>query len=373
MKRTLMRLGAGATAVALAGMPGAANADDGPTVDPDNGPVSYAIPAAFNLPDGTQGGDPTSGVKHMVRSPESPGQVTPPDEAPSKYPYVESLAVSDDPDAANQFIQINDDNRPEGADKDDTYLVGAALQDTTVPVSVINADIGVTSDNTAKTGRPDEPLVYLDNMTSQAACAAPDDVAADTTAENLWMRQPDGSLDSVDLPTDEAKTIEEVPLGMPGVSPEGADSDELYGDVTLTRVTDADQLIKPDDFRLGDHNAATGWRVDIDHYWLHDGEKEDQITSSMLLGAVSCSLPDDFEALSDKDDDNGDKDHTGSSGDGDGDKKDDEVPTRIPSGGGPVDSGDHGIAVGAGAAGAVALGSTGVLAYRRRRALRPTE
>src|SRR5699024_183632 len=106
---------------------------------------------------------------------------------------------------------------------------------------------------------------------------------------------------------------------------------DLYGDVTLTRVTDADQLITPEEFRLGDHNAVTGWRVDIDHYWKHDGEREDLIHSAMLLGAVTCSLPEDFEALADKDDDSGnsDKDDSGNAGE-DGDDGDDaEVPTRI--------------------------------------------
>src|SRR5699024_7075524 len=113
MKRTLMRLGVGATAVALAGVPGVAGADNGPTVDPEDGPVSYAIPAAFDLPDGTAKNPPTSGFKHMVRSPESPGQVTPPDKAPSKYPYVESLAVTADPSSAGQFINVNHE-RPDG-------------------------------------------------------------------------------------------------------------------------------------------------------------------------------------------------------------------------------------------------------------------
>jgi|GEM_PF-5210383 len=371
MKRTLMRLGVGATAVALAGVPGVAGADNGPTVDPDDGPVSYAIPAAFDLPDGTAKNPPTSGFKHMVRSPESPGQVTPPDKAPSKYPYVESLAVTADPSSAGQFINVNHE-RPDGADEDETYSVGAALRDTKVPVSLIETDIGVGSSNTSKTGAPSEPLVYFDNMQSQAACAAPDDVAAATTADDLWMRQPDGSLDNVELPEGESKTIEEVPLSVPGVPPVESSTDELYGDVTLTRITDADQLIKPDGFRLGEHNAVAGWRVDIDHYWLHDGKREDLITSSMQLGAVTCSLPSGFEALPEKDGSDGDKNdkdsNSGSSGDQDGDGNVD-VPTKIPSGGGPVDTGSNGMAVGAGAVGAVALGSTGVLAYRRRRAL----
>src|SRR5699024_53008 len=112
-----------------------------------------------------------------------------------------------------------------------------------------------------------------------------------------------------------------------------------------------------------------------DHYWKHDGEREDLIHSAMLLGAVTCSLPEDFEALADKDDDSGnsDKDDSGNAGE-DGDDGDDaEVPTRIPSGGGPVDSGSHGAVVGAGAVGAVALGSTGLVAYRRRRALSSAE
>src|SRR5699024_7319735 len=128
---------------------------------------------------------------------------------------------------------------------------------------LMDADIGVTAPNSAKSGSPSEPLVYLDNMKSQAACAAPDDVGANTTADGLWMRQPDGSLQKVDIPQG-AKTIEDVPLDVPGVGPVRANSDELYGDVTLTRVTDSDQLIKPDGFRMGDHNAVTGWRVDID-------------------------------------------------------------------------------------------------------------
>src|SRR5699024_8905467 len=132
MKGTLLRLGAGVTAVALAAAPTMANADDEPTVDQDDGPVSYAIPAAFNLPDGTQNHEATSGVKHMIRSPESPGQVTPPEEAPSKYPYVESLGVTADPEgAAGQIISINNSHeQPEGADADETYFVGAGLQDT---------------------------------------------------------------------------------------------------------------------------------------------------------------------------------------------------------------------------------------------------
>src|SRR5699024_4175271 len=149
-----------------------------------------------------QNHEATSGVKHMIRSPESPGQVTPPEEAPSKYPYVESLGVTADPEgAAGQIISINNSHeQPEGADADETYFVGAGLQDTKIPAAVVDADIGVTSFNTAKSGSPSEPLVYLDNMESQAACAAPDDVAAITEADGLWMRQPDGSLENVDIP-----------------------------------------------------------------------------------------------------------------------------------------------------------------------------
>src|SRR5699024_516239 len=181
---------------------------------------------------------------------------------------------------------------------------------------------------------------------------------------------------NVDIP-ETTTTVEDVPLGVVGVGPERAKSEDLYGDVTLTRVTDADELITPDGFRLGDHNAVTGWRVDIDHYWMDDGDKEELIHSSMLLGAVTCSLPDDFEALPDKDDDSGnnetnDKDDNGNGGDKDGDD-DADVPTRIPSGGGPADSGSHGIVVGAGAVGVAALGSTGLVAYRRRRALSSAE
>src|SRR5699024_2114747 len=161
----------------------------------------YVIPAAFNLPDGTKNQPATTVFKHMVRSPETPGQVTPPDDAPSQYPYIESLAITAEPDrGSQQFIKMNDNDRPKGADSHETTLVGAALQDTKIPVSLMDADIGVTAPNSAKSGSPSEPLVYLDNMKSQAACAAPDDVAANTTADGLWMRQPDGSLQKVDIP-----------------------------------------------------------------------------------------------------------------------------------------------------------------------------
>lgn len=371
-----MRLGAGAAAVALAGAPAVANADETASVDPKTGPVGYAIPAAFTLPEGTHGQPAASGVLQMVRSSTQPGVVRPSTEAPSGYPYVDSLPVTAESGSGSLFINVNNDSYlPKGAQHEDTYVVGAALKDNLVPISLIKGDFSVVAD---AQGADDLAVVYFDNMRSQAICKSPTETAASTQTAGIWAAQPDGSRKKISIAPGKSYTVDKLPIQPPGTLPANVEDEQVFGDVTITHVTKPAGLIKPSGFRLGDNNAVAGWRVTIEHYFMDGKKRTDLFTSSMLVGAVSCSVPDGFKPLATGDDGgqgNGDNnagqangDQNSSQGNGVEDADDEaDVPLSIPSGGGPMDNSD-GVLLGASALSVVTAGAAGVFAYRRRRA-----
>lgn len=364
MNKSILRLGASAAAIALFGAPGVAIAQEAtPSVDPKTGPVAFAIPGAFQIAEGTGGS--------LVRSGTEPGVAYPAD---SGYPYTDTIPVSAD-DSAGIQLGINyvgsGQPVPDGAEKNDEYRATAELADTLVPTAKIASDYAVLADNSQDRSASDQ-LIYINDGRSLAHCPSVDKVEAMANAAGVWVRQADGSQRMVKLYEGEPYTAEKVPVVLAGTLPAEVQTEELFGDITIELFwNQTDNLITPTGFRQGEHSATAGWRVDIEHYWVRDGKRHDLETTSMVLGEVSCSLPDGFKALPGSDngtggDDGGDTggDNTGGdSADGDSEA---EVPTSIPSGGGPVD--DNGLILNVSAAvGAAAIGSAGFLAYRRRR------
>lgn len=293
MTRFVSKLAVSATAVALTTL-AAAPAFAADSVDANTGPVSYAFPGQYALQN-------VSNAK-LYRSPLQAG-VSGPDEHNREE---DQLAVSPDPgDGANSRasweIRVNsaapvDRNRPAGVPVKPQFTAAAALNDTQVPGAVMSTDYEIM-DSTFDRGVTQDSVVYFDGVRSAAECDSPTAVHADSTVNGLYVRQANGQLTKVALPAGGSYTSKSVPASAPDKTPDGTDRQHIFADITVSKITKTDGLIKTPQWRTGDVNAAAGWRIDVAHYYLKGlGQRVDFAKTSMVAGGVSCSIPKDFVA-----------------------------------------------------------------------------
>ncbi|WP_199435110.1 hypothetical protein [Qaidamihabitans albus] len=382
----MTKLAAGAATLALAALPGAATAQQ-QAVDEETGPVAYANAAALKV--GEKGG---SVISETQRSPLSPGT--------SRLAQSRTTVPGTDDEraAAGPYYEI-------GLGK---HHVAATLKDTNVPTAVARADYALRD-----LARKNDPTVLeFQGAKSEVTCPAPGSLTGTTSAEKLWVRH-GGKLVSVKLPSgNEPLTLRDLPLGPPRDVPDAAAGERVTSDVTISRISSYDDLLRQEQWRSGDVTVAAGWQVEIvthvpkavkptkvtdapespeaksddtaapetsgttetsettgageesgtastgrtdpateqtkhTEHTEDTGDVEDVVTR-IVLGGVSCSLPQDFVAAA--------------GGDG---RSGPAVPVKIPAGDGP---GQAATPWGAGLLGAgVLFGGAAVLVARRRR------
>ncbi|QIZ37508.1 hypothetical protein [Saccharopolyspora sp. ASAGF58] len=273
-----------------AALPGMAWASAGP-VDQHTGPVAYAFTGAYHA--STLDGADT--FDEVYRSPLEPGVVgvrPPSNAARSDFIPVGPLSTG-----TSWFMHVNSDRgvfssstRPEGTTVDEFFESTAELSRTSVPRATVRADYMLEAQNALGDDTADHRWLYLDDVRSHAECRSAENVSARTTAGQLWIRQPDRTLAAVPLPVgDEAYRVNGMPLRLPNSTMEQQALPQ-FADVSVRRVTGPADLIDTDQWRTGEVNAATGWRVEVTSYVVANGIRTEVDRSALILGAVSCSL-----------------------------------------------------------------------------------
>lgn len=233
-------LSAGIAVMALVAMPATAQAQDRPRVDEKTGPVAFANPAALAVVDDGRGGKGGSVISETQRSPVVPGTSRLSDER-STVPQGDDEKNAVGP---NYLVSLRN------------HDVTATLRDSHVPTATATADYELSY------GPDGITVLAFDAATSTVECAAPDRLRADTTADELRVRDSDGKLTPVPLPEgDKPVTLTNLPFGPP-VEIDGAGG-KATSDVSIRRVTALDELLRQDAWRGGDVTAVGGWLVEI--------------------------------------------------------------------------------------------------------------
>lgn len=287
------RLAATGAAVVTALVPGVALAAGG-SVDESTGPVAYAFTGGYDVP-AFEGTD-SDRFNEQYRSPLEPGVtgVRPGSpESVSDFIPVGPLSTG-----TSWFIHVNaktgmfaDSVPPPGASENEHFQATAHLSPGLAPSSVVRADYMLEAQNSINDPAPDQRWLFLDDVRSDAVCQSSSRTWSGTTAARMWVRQPDRSLASVPVPSgSEAYQVEGIKLRLPVTTMEHQHKDQ-YADVSVRQVTSPADLVGTDQWRTGEVNAASGWRVDVASYVVEDGVRRNLETSRLILGGVSCSLP----------------------------------------------------------------------------------
>ncbi|MEU6643383.1 hypothetical protein ABZ863_12625 [Saccharomonospora sp. NPDC046836] len=338
-------LATGAAALVLAGLPGLAQAQE--AVDERTGPVAYANAAALAI-----GDDGGSVISETQRSPLVPGTST---LAQNRF----ALPGSDgerDAVGPNYLLTLGtfadgESPFPDGV-ASRSHRVTATLTDTTVPTATAEANFAL------RDVAADATVVAFEGARSHVECAGADSVTSSTTAERLWVRDEDGELEPVDLPEgDEPLTLSNRRFGPPMEVPDAA-PETTVSDVAISRVTAFEQLLRQEQWRDGDVTAAAGWQVEIVSH-VRDAEGADlrDVTTRLVLGGVSCSLPDGFTPA------------TADRADLADETTPPQVPVKIPAGATAQDTANGALPWGLGLlGGGLVLGTVALLLVRRRTA-----
>ncbi|MEU3275018.1 hypothetical protein ABZ639_29575 [Saccharomonospora sp. NPDC006951] len=282
----MTKLAACALVLGLATAPGIANAQPGPeAVDEETGPVAYANVAALSIGEDGAGG---SVITETQRSPLVPGT--------SRLAQSRSQLPGSDGEreAAGPHYLLNlgtfeqGDSPFPGDVTSREHDVTATLADTGVPSAATEANIALRDLDSGAT------VFAMEGMRTSASCEGTGALSTEATAAKLWLLGEDGAgLREARLPSgDEQAEYTGLPFGAP-TEIEGAD--EQTSDVVISRITSLDGLQRQEEWRGGDADAATGWQVRIvTHVKDAEGADLDDVTTTFVLGGVSCSLPAGF-------------------------------------------------------------------------------
>ncbi|WP_158892772.1 hypothetical protein [Amycolatopsis anabasis] len=296
MTRFVTKLAAGTAAFALAVTPGVAAAQTSSGVDEKTGPVAFANAAALKV--GNAGEDGGTVISETQRSPLKPGvsklsqdrTAVPKDEGEKKAlgPYYLLSLGKFGPEVDNPF--------PEGVASRD-HNVSAQLKDTTVPTAVAEANYALRDFRRGGNSARDNTVFAFQGAKSFVDCAGNDKATGSTTADKLWVRGKDGkTLEQVEVPVGDKKfEAKDLPAG-PSIDVDAkADLAKTKTDLTISRVTAFDQLLKQAAWRSGDTTVAAGWQVElVTHVKDAKGDKLQDVKTTIVLGGVSCSLPKGF-------------------------------------------------------------------------------
>lgn len=238
-------------------------------------PVAYAFTGAYDAPyfDGTA----DDSVVRAYRSPTEPGTraVVAASDAVPVGPL--STGTSWFLDVNAKVTEFGGEALPEGATVNDTYDASATLSPRSSVRAATHADYLLESQNTLSDNSSDHRWLYLDD--ASAACGPR---GARAEAAGLWVRQADRSFVRVPVPRGaEVYEVDNVPLRAPRTTIENQNSPQ-YANITVRRVTDADDLIHNGQWRTGPDATAAGWRVDVDS-WAGDTAH-----TTFVLGAAVC-------------------------------------------------------------------------------------
>ncbi|UJW32192.1 hypothetical protein L3Q67_44865 [Saccharothrix sp. AJ9571] len=341
MTRLVTKLAAGTTALAFAVVPGVASAQ----VDEETGPVAYANAAAAKVGEGENAG---TVVTETQKSPLKAGQ--------SKLGPERNLLPKDDGEkkaiGANYLIHLgkyNPDASPYPADVDSRdHNVVATLKDTNVPTATAETNYALQDVTVGGETDLDNTFLVLDGAKSTVECAAAGDLTGSTTVKTIWVRDDTGELVKKTPDADGKVEVKGVPVGA-STDKKGEDAAKTVSDLTVRPITEFDSLLRQEQWRSGELNAAAGWLVEIvTHVNDKDGKAVEDVKSRYVFGGVSCSIPKNFTPA-------------------DPESSTPQVPTKIPAGvTAPADSdgvSPLGLSL---LGGGVLLGAGAVLTLRRR-------
>ncbi|MGW5701964.1 hypothetical protein [Amycolatopsis japonica] len=350
MTRFVTKLAAATAAVALASAPGLASAQTTQAVDEKTGPVSFANVASVRI------GNPGSLITETQRSPLTPGQsklspdrtVVPRDNG-EKNTFGDKWAVNLGRFGAQSPFP------PGIASRDHNVL--AALQQTTVPTAVAESNYALLDNGRGGAKPADNTVLVLEGAKSAVDCSSPSKATSSTSVGKIWVRDETGALKPSGASGVDVRGLK---LGPPstGEIDKTASKDKTTSDLTVSRVTAFDQLIRQDGWRDGDVTAVAGWKVDIVTH-VRDGAGKDlrEARTTLVLGGVSCSIPKNFVAKP-----------AGGTGPGAAPEQP-AVPGTVPAGGIPPQAADSTrTVVGLGLlGGGIVIGAAAMLLSRRRK------
>ncbi|WP_370947936.1 LPXTG cell wall anchor domain-containing protein [Amycolatopsis sp. cg5] len=228
------------------------------------------------------------------------------------------------------------------------FKVEAELKATHVPAASVEANFALRDFKRGGETLNTTVLAFKGVKTS-VECGTVDETTTSTAVDALWLRNQEGALEAItDLPTVE-KPLErkDLPFGAP-LTVEGAVTSK--SDIKISPVTKFDQLIRLKSWLESDVNAAAGWQVDIvTHAVDAEGKvlEGKDVTTRLVLGGASCSVPKDFVAT-----------------------EEDPVPTAVPAGyaapAAPGESGTSPLGFTLLGAGALLAGGAAFVVRRRR-------
>ncbi|RSM60673.1 hypothetical protein DMH03_18195 [Amycolatopsis sp. WAC 01376] len=350
MTRFVTKLAAATAAFVLASAPGLASAQTTQAVDEKSGPVSFANVASVRI------GNPGSLITETQRSPLTPGQ--------SKLSPDRTVVPRDDGERTT-FGKKWDINLgrygaqspyPAGIPSRDHNVI-AALQQTTVPTAVAESNYALIDNGRGGATPAENTVLVLEGAKSSVDCSSPSKATSATSVSKIWVRDETGKLQPSGASGVDIKGLK---LGPPstGDIDKTASKDDTTSDLTVSRVTAFDQLIRQDGWRSGDVTKAAGWKLDIVTHVRDDAGKDlREARTTIVLGGVSCAIPRNFVAKP-----------AGGTGPGAAPEQP-AVPGTVPAGGIPPQTADSTrTVVGLGLlGGGIVIGAAAMLFLRRRK------
>lgn len=264
----------------------------GPALATTEEPVAYAFTGAYHVPAFDAEHERFAEVFGSPAQRGVNGVVPPSAESAEDFLPVGPMSTG-----TAWFIHVNadagvfGDTPPSGATADAHFESSAAMRGDGTPSATVSADYLLEAQNALGDSAEDHRWLYLDDVRSEAECRSPQRVSASTAASGMWVRQPDRGLAAVPVPAaGESYEVRDVPLRLPRTTMEHQNLPQ-FADITVRRVTDAADLVPTDQWRTGDVNATSGWRVEVASYVLVDGVRTDLDTSVIILGGTTCSVP----------------------------------------------------------------------------------
>ncbi|GAA1950873.1 hypothetical protein [Amycolatopsis minnesotensis] len=267
MSRFVTKVAAGTAVFALAAAPGVAGAQGATTVDDKTGPVSYANIAAVEVgPAGQSGGGTV--VSETQKSPSRPGSSQLAQDQRKAVPNTDGERESMGSNYSVTFGRFDAaaSPYPEGVASKD-HAVIATLRDTTVPTA--SAESNYAFQDFTRGGTPlNQTVLAFQGAKSAVECPSNTAATAATTASKLWIRDDKDALAPVDLPAGGGEISKKgLKLGPAIVEHrEHADVPDMAkttSDVVINPVTKFDQLLRQKEWRSGDTTAVAGWHVRI--------------------------------------------------------------------------------------------------------------
>jgi hypothetical protein len=291
MTRSLTKLALVGAVCALLATPGVAAAQTVAEVDEQTGPVSFANGASILI-------DAGKVVTETQRSPLRAGQSRLSQDrtsVPKSGDQGELNAMG--PNFVVQLGTFSGQSPFPAGVKSQEHEVIAALQDTNVPTATATANYALLDNSRGRATPGENSLFAFQNAKSVVDCSTTKTVKSTTTADKLWVRDAEDKLVQVGVPAGTDKVeVGGIRAGAP-MKIDNVDLSKTTAKLTISRVTQFDQLIRQNVWRGGDITAVGGWLAELDtHVIRTDGSFAD-VHTKVVLGGVSCSLPKTFAKL----------------------------------------------------------------------------